>query len=124
MEIKEFAPEFAAALSEIYLESRRSAFSWLDTSGFKLADFARDTDGERIWVCVKAGVVVGFISTVGQMPRQMPKTALFSLQYTNTDNNNYRRFYVCIYVDVSLPAYPTQLTSSKLNSSPSVVGFL
>ncbi|WLD59644.1 GNAT family N-acetyltransferase [Salinispirillum sp. LH 10-3-1] len=62
MEIKEFTPEFAAALSEIYLESRRSAFIWLDASAFQLADFARDTDGERIWVCMRAGAVVGFIS--------------------------------------------------------------
>ena len=62
MEVKEFQNNFLSTLSEIYLESRKSTFTWLDASSFSLSDFKKDTEGERILVAVIDFQVVGFIS--------------------------------------------------------------
>lgn len=47
-------------LRQIYLESRRAAFSWLPADGFTLADFDDDTDCERIWLATANGEILGF----------------------------------------------------------------
>jgi GNAT superfamily N-acetyltransferase len=62
MQIRGAAPEDALALRELYLSSRRSNFTWLDTTGFRLADFDRDTEGEDVSVAVEGGELIGFIS--------------------------------------------------------------
>lgn len=50
-------------LRRIYLESRTDSYVWLDTSGYALKDFDRDTRGERVWVAEAAAArLVGFIS--------------------------------------------------------------
>ena len=38
------------ALQNIYLQARRAAYTWLDTSDYQLGDFDRDTDGESIYI--------------------------------------------------------------------------
>ncbi|MEZ5589608.1 MAG: GNAT family N-acetyltransferase [Gammaproteobacteria bacterium] len=50
------------ALREIYLESRKNAFDWMDSTEFSLEDFDRDTEGELIWVALRDDKPVGFIS--------------------------------------------------------------
>ncbi|MGF1742419.1 GNAT family N-acetyltransferase [Vibrio profundum] len=62
MEIKEYQDKYHGELSEIYLESRKSTFTWLDTSAFSTSDFNKDTQGERILVAFSGGQMVGFIS--------------------------------------------------------------
>ncbi|MBF4291422.1 GNAT family N-acetyltransferase, partial [Vibrio anguillarum] len=62
MEIIRFQPHHYEATARIYLESRVTTFSFIDTTAYCLTDFAKDTDGEEIWVAVEQGIVVGFIS--------------------------------------------------------------
>ncbi|SIO38099.1 GNAT family N-acetyltransferase [Salinivibrio sp. ES.052] len=62
MEIKEYSREFSVALSELYLSTRISTFSWLDRSDYRLSDFERDTDGERVLVAFFGEQIVGFIA--------------------------------------------------------------
>ncbi|GAB3687993.1 GNAT family N-acetyltransferase [Spirosoma flavus] len=49
-------------LSRIYLEVRKSAFFWLDTSTFQRSDFEKDTEGEVIRVAVLDDKPIGFVS--------------------------------------------------------------
>ncbi|ELB2122198.1 TPA: GNAT family N-acetyltransferase [Vibrio parahaemolyticus] len=62
MEIIRFQSHHYEATARIYFESRVATFSFMDTSGYSLADFAKDTGGEEIWVAVEQGIIVGFIS--------------------------------------------------------------
>ncbi|TFH89054.1 GNAT family N-acetyltransferase [Vibrio ouci] len=62
MEIKDYSDDLLVAISELYLSSRVSTFSWLDTGDYELSDFSRDTEGERVLVAVEGGEVLGFIS--------------------------------------------------------------
>lgn len=62
MEIKDYSNDLLVALSELYLSTRVSTFTWLDTSDYQLSDFCRDTEGERILVAVSGGEVLGFIA--------------------------------------------------------------
>ncbi|HFQ5347171.1 TPA: GNAT family N-acetyltransferase [Vibrio vulnificus] len=62
MEIIRFQSHHYEATARIYFESRVATFSFMDTSGYSLTDFAKDTDGEEIWVAVEQGIIVGFIS--------------------------------------------------------------
>lgn len=50
-------------LRQMYLTVRRSTYSWLDTSPYKVEDYDRDTEGETVWVaCPTPSDVCGFIS--------------------------------------------------------------
>jgi GNAT superfamily N-acetyltransferase len=60
---REFQDGDLEQLRLIYLQSRRAAFRWLDTSKYRLPDFDRDTRGELILVAESAGVVRGFSSS-------------------------------------------------------------
>ncbi len=62
IETRFFTEKDRAALQEIYFESRKNTFDWLDSSLFNLNDFDRDTDGECIWVATVKDKPVGFIS--------------------------------------------------------------
>jgi GNAT superfamily N-acetyltransferase len=62
MNIRDFEEKHRQALSEIYLESRRRHFTWLDQSRFRLADFSSDTEDEKIWVACNRENPLGFIS--------------------------------------------------------------
>ena len=62
MEIKDYSDDFLEAVSELYLSARVSTFTWLDTSGYQLSDFSRDTEGERVLVAVADSEVLGFTS--------------------------------------------------------------
>ncbi len=62
MEIKTFTDKYRNALRSIYLESRKSTFTWLETSTYQLLDFDQDTEAERIHVALEGDDVLGFIS--------------------------------------------------------------
>lgn len=62
MEIKEYETRHQAPLEQIYLTSRQETFNWMDTSAYQLADFVKDTQGERIWVAEDNQKVLGFIA--------------------------------------------------------------
>lgn len=62
MEIKTFSEQYRNALRSIYLESRKSTFTWLETSTYQLLDFDQDTEAERIHVALEGDDVLGFIS--------------------------------------------------------------
>ena len=62
MNIYDFREKHRQTLSEIYLESRRRHFTWLDQSKFRLADFSFDTEDEKIWVACEEEKPMGFIS--------------------------------------------------------------
>ena len=62
IETRFFTEKDRAALQEIYFESRKYTFDWLDSSLFKKSDFDRDTDGECIWVATVSNHPVGFVS--------------------------------------------------------------
>ncbi|MFY8105383.1 MAG: GNAT family N-acetyltransferase [Elstera sp.] len=55
-----------AILAELYLRTRRSAFSWLPPETFQLEDFYRDTQGELIWLAEDGRAVLGFASVYVQ----------------------------------------------------------
>ena len=60
--IRPFIEADRKILMQIYLESRRETFKWLDTSSMSLTDFDRDTAGEAIWVATQDDNLVGFVS--------------------------------------------------------------
>jgi len=60
--IRKAQPSDSARLAEIFLESRRSGFYWLDPERFQLSDFERQTQGEVVWVAEHEGELAGFIS--------------------------------------------------------------
>lgn len=62
MGVRTFKESDRDSLRQVYLESRRSTFSWLDSESLHLSDFDRDTDGETIWVVERNGTVVAFVS--------------------------------------------------------------
>ncbi|MFA0069598.1 GNAT family N-acetyltransferase [Vibrio breoganii] len=62
MQIIEYHPSFASDLSEVYLESRTTTFTWLNSSDFKLSDFEKDTEGETVLLAVLDEKAIGFIS--------------------------------------------------------------
>jgi GNAT superfamily N-acetyltransferase len=56
-------PSHHAALADLYLRSRRAAFTWRDPEDFQLDDFARDTEGELIHLAESPdGTILGFLS--------------------------------------------------------------
>ncbi len=62
MEIRKYTESDRCTLREIYFESRKHAFDWMDSSLFTLEDFDRDTEGELIRVATDIIYPVGFIS--------------------------------------------------------------
>ncbi|WP_019506318.1 GNAT family N-acetyltransferase [Pleurocapsa sp. PCC 7319] len=62
IEVRHCKLQDLAALREIYLLARRDTFSWLDTSGYKLLDFDKHTEGESIFVASDQNILVGFAS--------------------------------------------------------------
>jgi GNAT superfamily N-acetyltransferase len=57
-----FSESDRRALREIYFESRKRTFTWLDGSSFKIEDFDDHTKGETIWVADYDSKPAGFIS--------------------------------------------------------------
>ncbi len=62
MEIKEFSACNLESLRKLYLDSRRDSFPWLKADSFRIEDFDRDSQGERIWLSEVLGNVLSFIS--------------------------------------------------------------
>jgi len=62
LKIREFDEIDRMVLQEIYQASRQHAFHWLTPSSFQLADFDKDTEGEKILVAEDDGYLAGFIS--------------------------------------------------------------
>ncbi|GAB3987561.1 GNAT family N-acetyltransferase [Spirosoma daeguense] len=61
-QIRAYQKEDAGELCRIYLDVRKSTFHWLDTSGYTINDFDRDTKGEVIRVAVLNEKPIGFIA--------------------------------------------------------------
>ncbi len=57
-----FDEEYRAALSEIYLNSRRETFYWVSPEEFQPEDFAKDTEGETLLIALYRKRPIGFIS--------------------------------------------------------------
>jgi ribosomal protein S18 acetylase RimI-like enzyme len=62
IEVRNFKYEDVIALSSIYLNSRIETFYWISKGEFRLDDFVKDTDGEKILVAERDGEIAGFIS--------------------------------------------------------------
>ena len=62
IKIIENREEDMGALRSLYFNARRLAFSWIDTSTFKLSDFEKETEGEYILVALADETVVAFVS--------------------------------------------------------------
>jgi GNAT superfamily N-acetyltransferase len=63
MLIRPALPTDQAALADLYLRSRRAAFTWRDPEDFQLDDFTRDTEGEFIHLAESEdGLLLGFLS--------------------------------------------------------------
>ncbi|KQH83498.1 GCN5 family acetyltransferase [Vibrio fluvialis] len=62
MEIISFNEKYRGELRALYLASRATTFTWLNSSKFHLLDFDHDTQDELIWIALDFGKVVGFIS--------------------------------------------------------------
>jgi ribosomal protein S18 acetylase RimI-like enzyme len=63
MRLRPALPTDQAALADLYLRSRRAAFTWRDPEDFQLDDFTRDTEGELIHLTESPdGTILGFLS--------------------------------------------------------------
>lgn len=62
IEVREVAPGDLAALRRIFLEARRAAFTWLDTTRLKPEDFDNASAGETVLVALTEKVVSGFVA--------------------------------------------------------------
>ncbi len=62
MPVREFKESDRSQLRDIYLETRRQAFYWLNADTLTLNDFDDDTKGERIWVYALPTELAGFAS--------------------------------------------------------------
>lgn len=62
IEIIPFDEEYRAALSEIYLNSRRETFYWVSPEEFQPEDFTKDTEGETLLIALYRKRPIGFIS--------------------------------------------------------------
>jgi len=62
MEIAEYSPQYLPALRALYMVSRTSTFTWLDSCGYQLTDFDADTIDEAIYLAITGDKVLGFIS--------------------------------------------------------------
>ncbi|NEU54957.1 GNAT family N-acetyltransferase [Bacillus altitudinis] len=62
MFIREASIEDYPQLRQIYLESRRQSFHWLNTEEIKLQDFDQDTQEEQIFLAEENNKILGLIS--------------------------------------------------------------
>lgn len=61
--IRQAIPQDWPGLQHLFLSSRRSTYSWLDTEAFRLSDMDEQTAGEALWVAQDTqGELVSFIS--------------------------------------------------------------
>lgn len=57
-----YAAEHLAPLRQLFLETRRTSFTWQQPTEFKLLDFDRTIEGEELLVAVQQEVPIGFIA--------------------------------------------------------------
>ncbi len=62
MVIREASIEDYPELRQIYLESRRQSFHWLNPEELNLQDFDQDTQEEQIFLAEENNKILGFIS--------------------------------------------------------------
>jgi len=62
MRVRKATTHDLSQLRDVYLETRRAFFEWLDGRTLALTDFDNDSDGEDIWVCDMPDGIVGFVS--------------------------------------------------------------
>lgn len=60
--IREFEKADLCALRQLFLETKKKTFSWVDGNEFSLMDFDRETKGEYILVAFVDNRLAGFIS--------------------------------------------------------------
>lgn len=64
MKIRYFQPQDMLPLSELFLESRKKSWSWLDSSKWQLGDFEVSTQNEIVLVAENNQQYLGFASRV------------------------------------------------------------
>jgi len=62
MEIVAYSAQYLPALRTLYMASRTSTFTWLDSSGYQLTDFDAHITDDTIYVAVTGDKVLGFIA--------------------------------------------------------------
>lgn len=62
MNIKPFDKEDLEKLQDLYLDSRKDAFYWMDQQLLSIDDFVKDTEDEKIYVAKENNRILGFIS--------------------------------------------------------------
>jgi len=62
MEIAAYSPQYLPALRALYMVTRTSTFTWLDSSGYQLKDFDEHITDDTIYVAVTGDKVLGFIA--------------------------------------------------------------
>ncbi|MDG3556758.1 GNAT family N-acetyltransferase [Acinetobacter bereziniae] len=62
MKIRYFQPQDMLPLSELFLESRKKSWSWLDSSKWQLGDFEVSTQNEIVLVAENNQQYLGFAS--------------------------------------------------------------
>ena len=60
--IREYNPEYKEQLRQIYLESRKLAFPWVDPKSLNLNDFDSAIQEEEVLVALKDNFPIGFIA--------------------------------------------------------------
>jgi len=61
MEIAAYSPQYLPALRALYMVTRTSTFTWLDSSGYQLKDFDEHITDDTIYIAIADGKVQGFL---------------------------------------------------------------
>lgn len=62
IEIRKARKSDLSELENLFLRVRQQTFKWEDPKNFKIGDYKKSTEGEKVFVAVKEGSIVGFIS--------------------------------------------------------------
>jgi GNAT superfamily N-acetyltransferase len=61
MEVIAYSPEYLPALRALYMVTRTSTFTWLDSSGYQIKDFDEHITDDTVYLAVEDGKLLGFI---------------------------------------------------------------
>ncbi|PKH07765.1 GNAT family N-acetyltransferase [Moritella sp. Urea-trap-13] len=62
MEIVAYTPQYLPALRALYMVTRTSTFTWLDSSGYQIKDFDEHITDDTVYLVVADDKVLGFIA--------------------------------------------------------------
>jgi len=62
MDVIAYSPKYLPALRALYMVTRTSTFTWIDSSGYQIKDFDEHITDDTVYLAVADGKVLGFIA--------------------------------------------------------------